>query len=154
YTVRYHQRETQTILIPLIKNCSNHTRGFTQNLNILNNLQNLDFNTPSDTEESETDDGEPEIANDNMAMQQADVNNLIQAIAAVGERMAIRNNTPMPVFAGGMQDPVEWLEEFERCATINQYPAAYHLQVVGGYLQGEPQVWYHRIANDVANNFQ
>ena len=45
----------------------------------------------------------------------------------------------MPTFLGGMQDPMEWLEDFERCATINQYTNAYKLQVVEGYLLNEAQ---------------
>ena len=60
----------------------------------------------------------------------------------------------MPVFICEMQDPIEWLKEFERCTTINQYDNAYKLQVTGGYLQNEAQTWYQRILNDPARNFQ
>ena len=39
-------------------------------------------------------------------------------------------------FFRGNQDPMEWLEEFNRSARINQYTDEYKLQVVSGYLQG------------------
>ena len=59
----------------------------------------------------------------------------------------------MPIFIGGIQDPIEWLEEFERCALINQYTDDYKLAVVGGYLQNEAQDWYVQVVNDANNNF-
>lgn len=51
----------------------------------------------------------------------------------------------MPVFAGGSQDPVKWLEEFNRAAEINQYTDNYKLKVVGRYLHGAAGQWFREI---------
>ncbi|KAG9299497.1 hypothetical protein G9A89_020668 [Geosiphon pyriformis] len=40
------------------------------------------------------------------------------------------------------QDPIEWLDDFERAATANQYDNEYKFQIVGGYLQGSPATWF------------
>ena len=37
---------------------------------------------------------------------------LINSLQTLSEQLKIRNNVPMPTFVGGIQDPVEWLEEF------------------------------------------
>ncbi|RHZ88369.1 hypothetical protein Glove_23g232 [Diversispora epigaea] len=42
----------------------------------------------------------------------------------------------MLTFGGENRDPMEWLEEFNRSAKINQYTSEYKLQVVARYLQG------------------
>lgn len=55
----------------------------------------------------------------------------------------IRNDARMPTFCGGNRDPIEWLEEFNRSARINQYTSEYKLQVVGGYLQGAVGQWFN-----------
>ncbi|KAG9303272.1 hypothetical protein G9A89_013598 [Geosiphon pyriformis] len=40
------------------------------------------------------------------------------------------------------QDLIEWLNDFERAATVNQYDNEYKFQIVGGYLQGSPAIWF------------
>ena len=54
----------------------------------------------------------------------------------------IRNDAKMPSFFGGNQDPMEWLDKFNRSAKINQYTDEYKLQVVGGYLHGVAGQWF------------
>ncbi|KAG9286383.1 hypothetical protein G9A89_014549 [Geosiphon pyriformis] len=41
-----------------------------------------------------------------------------------------------------LQDPIEWLDDFERAATANQYDKEYKFQIVGGYLQGSLATWF------------
>ncbi|KAG9296598.1 hypothetical protein G9A89_015190 [Geosiphon pyriformis] len=43
---------------------------------------------------------------------------------------------------GDAQDPIEWLDDFERAITANQYDDEYKFQIVGGYLQGSPAIWF------------
>ena len=80
--------------------------------------------------------------------------NIVQALQTLNERMEIRNTVPMPTFEGGNQDPVEWLEEFERKAQINGYTDVHKLNVVGGYLLNEARVWYEQHQNNTATIFQ
>ncbi|KAG9303106.1 hypothetical protein G9A89_005064 [Geosiphon pyriformis] len=49
-----------------------------------------------------------------------------------------KNNTPLPLFRDNAQDLIEWLDDFERAATANQYDNEYKFQIIGGYLQGSP----------------
>jgi len=72
---------------------------------------------------------------------------LVAALNRLGDRMEIRNIVPMPQFHGGVQDPVEWLEEFERCAQINNYDHAHKINTVQGYLLNEAQTWYTTYEN-------
>ncbi|KAG9294409.1 hypothetical protein G9A89_001914 [Geosiphon pyriformis] len=48
---------------------------------------------------------------------------------------------------GDAQDPIEWLDDFERAATANQYNDEYKFQIVGGYLQGFPATWFSQETN-------
>jgi hypothetical protein len=66
-------------------------------------------------------------------------NALIQGLQ---DAFRIRNDARMPSFCGGNRDPMEWLEEFNRSARINQYSNEYKLQVVSGYLQGAAGQWF------------
>ena len=68
-----------------------------------------------------------------------EANALIQGLQ---NAFRIRNDARMPSFFGGNQDPMEWLEEFNRSARINQYSSEYKLQVVSGYLQGAAGQWF------------
>ncbi|KAG9303777.1 hypothetical protein G9A89_018674 [Geosiphon pyriformis] len=43
---------------------------------------------------------------------------------------------------GDAQDPIEWLNDFERAVTANQYDDKYKFQIVGGYLQGSSATWF------------
>ncbi|KAG9298284.1 hypothetical protein G9A89_002772 [Geosiphon pyriformis] len=46
-----------------------------------------------------------------------------------------------------VQDPIEWLDDFERAATANQYDNEYKFQIVGGYLQGSLATWFSQETN-------
>ena len=87
-----------------------------------------------------------------MNYQQA--NNIVTALQTLNQRMEVRNTVPMPIFGGGNQDPVEWLEEFERHAQINAYSDEHKLRVVGGYLLNEARTWYQQQLLNYATNFQ
>ncbi|KAG9300857.1 hypothetical protein G9A89_004487 [Geosiphon pyriformis] len=58
-----------------------------------------------------------------------------------------QNNTPLPLFRGNVQDPIKWLDDFERAATANQYNNEYKFQIVGGYLQGSSATWFLQKTN-------
>ncbi|KAG9292575.1 hypothetical protein G9A89_006946 [Geosiphon pyriformis] len=47
-------------------------------------------------------------------------------------------------------NPIEWLDDFERAATANQYDNKYKFQIVGGYLQGFSATWFLQKTNDNA----
>lgn len=155
FSIRFRNREYRDTLSPLIQNCLDYTHRFTRNLNRINNLRNLDEYTTSESEttpeeptESESEE-EPESAMDAAAPQ------ILNALQAISNRLAIRSNVPMPVFVGGTQDPVQWLEEFEQAAQANQYTDNYKLAVVSGYLLNEAQTWHQGvIALGGAGNFQ
>jgi hypothetical protein len=81
--------------------------------------------------------------------------NILNALQTISARLAIRNNVPMPIFVGGIQDPVQWFEEFEQVAQVNQYNAAYKLACIQGYLHNEAQTWFQGVlALGGAGNFQ
>ena len=152
-TLRYNQPETRNNLVPLILNCAHYTQFFTDNLNQLNHILNLDEYTTPETTESEQShseiDEEPEMAFNN---QQAQA--LANAIQQMSDNINIRNTIPMPTFAGGQQDPVEWLEEFDRCAQINGYTNYYKGQVISGYLLNEAHTWFQQTQANAGNAIQ
>src|SRR6185295_762198 len=154
-SIRYQRPEDRDTLVNQIHNCAQYTHLFIQNLDNILNLRNLEDYNNTDTENSDHEEEIPPGLIEDFNMNNNDnARTLLQLVQNIGERLAIQNNKPMPTFLGGMQDPMEWLEDFERYATINQYTNAYKLQVVGGYLLNEAQTWYQRIVNDGANNFQ
>ncbi|KAG9303327.1 hypothetical protein G9A89_013653 [Geosiphon pyriformis] len=51
------------------------------------------------------------------------------------------------VLGGNAQDPIEWLDDFERAVTANQYDNKYKFQIVGGYLQGSSATWFSQETN-------
>ncbi|KAG9289396.1 hypothetical protein G9A89_007957 [Geosiphon pyriformis] len=62
-------------------------------------------------------------------------NNLIQQnilIAFQGIQTALgrRNNTPLLLFRDDTQDSIEWLDNFEKAATANQYDNKYKFQII------------------------
>ena len=75
-----------------------------------------------------------------MSTGESEANALIQGLQ---DAFRIRNDARMPSFFRGNQDPMEWLEEFNRSAKINQYTDEYKLQVVSGYLQGTAGQWFN-----------
>ncbi|KAG9306003.1 hypothetical protein G9A89_009327 [Geosiphon pyriformis] len=48
---------------------------------------------------------------------------------------------------GNAQDPIKWLDDFERAATANQYNNEYKFQIIGGYLQGSSATWFSQETN-------
>jgi hypothetical protein len=72
----------------------------------------------------------------------AEENETSALIRGLQDAFRIRNDARMPSFCGGNQDPMEWLEEFNRSAGINQYTNEYKLRVVAGYLQGTAGHWF------------
>ncbi|KAG9303087.1 hypothetical protein G9A89_005045 [Geosiphon pyriformis] len=76
------------------------------------------------------------MANDLM---QANILATLQGIQTALER---RNNIPLPLFRGNAQDLIEWLDDFERAVTANQYDEEYKFQIIGGYLQGSSAIWF------------
>ena len=49
-----------------------------------------------------------------------------------------------PEFRGGNQDPIEWLESFERACIANRVSGERRLQLVGSYLKGTALSWFSR----------
>ncbi|KAG9306121.1 hypothetical protein G9A89_016025 [Geosiphon pyriformis] len=68
--------------------------------------------------------------------------NILIALQGIQTALGRRNNTPLPLFRGDAQDTIEWLDDFERAATANQYDDEYKFQIVGGYFQGSPATWF------------
>ncbi|KAG9293570.1 hypothetical protein G9A89_005573 [Geosiphon pyriformis] len=68
--------------------------------------------------------------------------NILAALQGIQTALRRRNNTPILLFRDDAQDPIEWLDDFERAATANQYDDEYKFQIVGGYLQGSPATWF------------
>ncbi|KAG9290615.1 hypothetical protein G9A89_011578 [Geosiphon pyriformis] len=68
--------------------------------------------------------------------------NILATLQGIQTALEKRNNTPLSLFKGDAQDPIEWLDNFEKAATANQYDKKYKFQIVGGYLQGSPAIWF------------
>ncbi|KAG9287511.1 hypothetical protein G9A89_023883, partial [Geosiphon pyriformis] len=45
------------------------------------------------------------------------------------------------------QDPIKWLDDFERTATANQYDNEYKFQIIGDYLQNSSATWFLQETN-------
>ncbi|KAG9302864.1 hypothetical protein G9A89_022280 [Geosiphon pyriformis] len=60
--------------------------------------------------------------------------NILATLQDIQTALGRRNNIPLPLFRGDTQDPIEWLNDFERATTANQYDNEYKFQIVGGYL--------------------
>ncbi|KAG9297187.1 hypothetical protein G9A89_019468 [Geosiphon pyriformis] len=68
--------------------------------------------------------------------------NILIALQGIQTALGQRNNTLLPLFRSNTHNPIEWLDDFERAATANQYNDKYKFQIVGGYLQGFPATWF------------
>ncbi|KAG9286934.1 hypothetical protein G9A89_001172 [Geosiphon pyriformis] len=68
--------------------------------------------------------------------------NILTALQSIQTALGQKNNTLLLLFRGDAQDPIEWLDDFERAATANQYDNEYKFQIVGGYLQSSPAIWF------------
>ena len=49
-----------------------------------------------------------------------------------------------PEFKEGNQDPLEWLEAFERACRANRVPEERQIILVASYLKGTALTWYNR----------
>src|SRR6185436_10814519 len=145
-TLRFQNQEQRNFLVPLLANCLTFTQRFTINLDRLNNLQNL--NAPPDTDLDDNQE-EPDAINN-----QQNMNQLFTYLNRIVNQQSLHNIVPLPIFAGGNQDPVEWLEEFNRCADINGYENVDRLNSVNGYLMNEVRTWFDVVDNDTATSFQ
>ncbi|KAG9300927.1 hypothetical protein G9A89_004985 [Geosiphon pyriformis] len=55
--------------------------------------------------------------------------NILATLQSIQTALGQRNNTPLPLFRDDAQDPIEWLDNFERAATANQYDDEYKFQI-------------------------
>ncbi|KAG9298694.1 hypothetical protein G9A89_012762 [Geosiphon pyriformis] len=73
--------------------------------------------------------------------------NILAALQGIQTALGQKNNTPLPLFRGNAQDPIEWLDDFKRATTANQYDNEYKFQIVGGYLQDSSAIWFLQETN-------
>ncbi|KAG9306159.1 hypothetical protein G9A89_016063 [Geosiphon pyriformis] len=57
--------------------------------------------------------------------------NILAALQGIQTALRRRNNTPLPLFRDNAQDPIKWLDDFEKAATANQFDEEYKFQIVG-----------------------
>ena len=55
----------------------------------------------------------------------------------------------IPIFKGGEQDPLYWLNEFETSCSVNNIQEARMLTIVPAYLKGIAQSWWRTINTQV-----
>src|SRR5688572_21675730 len=139
-TLHFQNQEQRNFLVPLLANCLTFTQRFTINLDRLNNFQNL--NAPPDTD-SDDNQEEPDAMNN-----QNNMNQLFNYLNRIVDQQSLHNIVPLPMFSGGNQDPVEWLEEFNRCANINGYNNVDKLNSVSVYLLNEARTWFDEIEDN------
>ncbi|KAG9298687.1 hypothetical protein G9A89_012755 [Geosiphon pyriformis] len=60
--------------------------------------------------------------------------NILATLQGIQTALGRKNNTLLPLFRDNTQDSIEWLDDFERTATANQYDEEYKFQTIGGYL--------------------
>ena len=68
----------------------------------------------------------------------------MQAQQAAGHPPRESNVTKIDPFYGNEQDPISWLEEFEKVYTANNYTDARKLQVVQAHLKSTATTWLYR----------
>ncbi|KAG9291338.1 hypothetical protein G9A89_003442 [Geosiphon pyriformis] len=73
--------------------------------------------------------------------------NILIVFQSIQTALERRNNTPLLLFRSDVQDPIEWLDDFTKAATANQYDNKYKFQIIGGYLQGFPVTWFSQETN-------
>ena len=55
-------------------------------------------------------------------------------------------------YYGDEQDPISWIEDFEKAATANNYTDAQKLQIIAAHLKGTVATWfYDRQQNNLTN---
>ncbi|KAG9291703.1 hypothetical protein G9A89_022122 [Geosiphon pyriformis] len=55
--------------------------------------------------------------------------NILIALQGIQTALGQRNNTPLLLFRDDAQDPIEWLDNFKKAATANQYDNKYKFQI-------------------------
>ncbi|KAG9287806.1 hypothetical protein G9A89_017401 [Geosiphon pyriformis] len=78
--------------------------------------------------------------------------NILAVLQGIQTALGRRNNTPLLLFRGDVQDSIKWLDDFERAATANQYNKKYKFQIIGGYLQGSSATWFSQETDANAQN--
>ncbi|KAG9297621.1 hypothetical protein G9A89_011136 [Geosiphon pyriformis] len=100
----------------------------------------FDFLSSKSDSSTQTVTPEP-MANNSM---QANILATLQSIQTALER---RNNTLLSLFRDNAQDSIEWLDDFKRAVTANQYDKEYKFQIIGGYLQNSFAIWFSQKTN-------
>ncbi|CAG8671092.1 9644_t:CDS:2, partial [Paraglomus brasilianum] len=94
----------------------------------------------------ENEESEPEINMGDQALQDAAqaINALAAALGQGGEKSLIK----IDFYHGdGTQDPVTWVEEFERAAKANHWSPARQLELAAAYMKDNAQEWFSSLAN-------
>ncbi|KAG9295137.1 hypothetical protein G9A89_006118 [Geosiphon pyriformis] len=73
--------------------------------------------------------------------------NILIALQDIQIALRQRNNTPLLLFRGNTQNLIEWLDNFERTVTANQYDNEYKFQIISGYLQDSSATWFLQETN-------
>ncbi|KAG9301626.1 hypothetical protein G9A89_016696 [Geosiphon pyriformis] len=66
--------------------------------------------------------------------------NILITLQDIQTALGRRNNTPLPLFKGNVQDPIKWLDDFERVTTANQYDNEYKFQIIERRIQNPGKV--------------
>ena len=68
---------------------------------------------------------------------------LIQAMQAQQNQQHETSIVPLPTFSGNShEDPINWLDEFERSANANNITDNRKRQIVSAYLRGVAAIWF------------
>jgi len=70
--------------------------------------------------------------------------NLATALGQGSEKTLVRIE---PYRGDGTQDPITWLEDFERAAKINRWNAVRQLELAYAYVEGNALEWLTSLAN-------
>lgn len=99
-----------------------------------------DSDTP--TEESESELSEEGMANPANINAQ-DLANALQGVLANLANRIPNTSAPLPTFSGSAhEDPVKWLDDYNRISTANGYNGAQKLAIVGAYLTESAAIWH------------
>ena len=138
-------------LLHLIKNNDNNLNNNNNTWNpdqilegldeVLNNL-NLEEDQASETESNATEDLEiGDIALNNAATA---ITNLAAALGQGSEKALVKIE---PYRGDGTQDPITWIEEFDRAAQVNRWNAERQLELACAYMKDNAQEWLQSLAN-------
>src|SRR4051794_14794799 len=81
------------------------------------------------------------------------VANLTNTVTANNNALQNRGNqaAQIPIFYGGNQDPISWLNEFNLACAANGWNNARKIQIVPAYLKGAAAVWYQTVVGNPIN---